>query len=56
MKDDRGREDDRENGTNGDDRKGLEDTPKRLYSSLLIPTTAIDSPPPPAHDELDTAE
>lgn len=27
MKDDRGREDDRENGTNGDDRKGLEDTP-----------------------------
>jgi len=37
MKDDRGREDDRENGTNGDDRK------------------AIDSPPP-AHDELDTAE
>jgi len=38
MKDDRGRDDDRENGTNGDDRK------------------AIESPPPPAHDELDTAE
>jgi hypothetical protein len=30
MKDARGREDDRENGTNGDDRKGLEDTQMTL--------------------------
>jgi hypothetical protein len=30
MKDDRGRDDDRENGTNGDDRKGLEDSQMTL--------------------------
>ena len=30
MKDDRGRDDERENGTNGDDRKGLDDTQMSL--------------------------
>ena len=45
MKDDHGREDDRENGTNGDDRKGLKDTNKTLqffadpHGSYSISTT-----------------
>ncbi|KAJ9611222.1 hypothetical protein H2200_004405 [Cladophialophora chaetospira] len=46
MKDDRDRrDDDRDMGANGDDRKGM----------MEIDSEALDSPPP-AHDELDTAE
>ena len=55
MKDER--EDGRENGTNGEDRKG--EFALRPASKILSTDTgmavAIDSPPP-AHDELDTAE
>ncbi len=57
MKDDRDRPmEDRENGTNGDDRKGLSlhlrSTPREGVANSPV---GIDSPPP-AHDELDTAE
>jgi len=56
--DDRDRERDRdyerENGANGDDRKGT-------FNHLIIPSTKLTSisdreEPPPAHDDLDTAE
>ena len=57
MKDvrDRRDDDDRENGTNGDDRKGTMRTINLMPFSLLTFSAPIDSPIP-AHDELDTAE
>lgn len=48
-------DDDRENGTNGDDRKGSLTQGKPLteqFSSLSVDMGS----PVPAHDELDTAE
>ena len=62
MKDVRDRRDDeeRENGTNGDDRKGRTAIISRVRWHMLInpfceSTVSMDSPIP-AHDELDTAE
>lgn len=55
MKDDRERrEDDREVGTNGDDRKGALHSTK-LLATFADLTVSMESPIP-AHDELDTAE
>ena len=57
MKDvrDRREDDDRENGTNGDDRKGTIDTINIIFFFTYNISAPIDSPIP-AHDELDTAE
>ena len=58
MKDvrDRREDDDRENGTNGEDRKGKSFTLISLATaSAHCSLIAMDSPIP-AHDELDTAE
>ena len=45
--------DERENGMNGDDRKGM--SWSRSIETLAHSDTATETPPP-AHDELDTAE
>ena len=58
MKDvrDRRSDDDRENGTNGDDRKGITGPSTAKYLVMADrPIVPIDSTIP-AHDELDTAE
>lgn len=50
---DRDRERDRENGTNGGDkRKASDDSGKDPTNA----STGEETPPPPAHDDLDTAE
>lgn len=54
MKDDRDRRDDDRDRANGEDRKGMEDA-KPTLTDILTPILAPESPPP-AHDELDTAE
>lgn len=57
MKDvrDRRDDDDREDHTNGDERKGRQNIRRELNDMLT--TTKVDiGSPVPAHDELDTAE
>jgi hypothetical protein len=51
-------DDDRENGTNGDDRKGtsLQNVACRLFAKKLSESSVEMGSPIPAHDELDTAE
>ena len=52
---DRGdREYERENGANGDDRKGMLD--HLVDPSLKLTRISDREEPPPAHDDLDTAE
>ena len=57
MKDvrDRRDDDDRENGTNGDDRKGMTESCQLVSQVADVILVTMDSPIP-AHDELDTAE
>ena len=52
---DRREEDDRENGANGEDRKGVSDDLKNPMILAHRPSVSMDSPVP-AHDDLDTAE
>lgn len=50
-------EEDRENGTNGDDRKGSPSLdPERTALAKRVSGLQVDMSPIPAHDELDTAE
>ena len=50
-------DDDRENGTNGDDRKGRKiNLPRYDVSTAKYYQFAAANSPVPAHDELDTAE
>ena len=52
---DRREDDDREDGTNDEDRKGASDDPKNSTTLAHKPVVPIDSPVA-AHDDLDTAE
>lgn len=58
MKDvrDRHEDDDRENGTNGEDRKGKSFGRVTLARASAHPFLGPMDSPIPAHDELDTAE
>lgn len=50
-------DEERENGTNGDDRKGsFSQDPERAALAKGVSELKVDMSPMPAHDELDTAE